>query len=150
MILSLSEYPLNHPWDFTYNKGQTLHILNQLIQMLNRSVYGENAHRKGIYREVLNLIEVGWHVMTSHIPGYMTPPEIEGYVPDIYAINSFETIIVEIATIDGIDMERYQTFISYAQNFGEFEFFCLTVDSAGCRVMNVTEGEKSGAFNTLG
>ncbi len=117
--------------------------------MLNRSVYGENARRKGIYREVVNLIEVGWHVMTNHIPGYMTPPEIEGYIPDIYAINSFETLIIDITTIDGIDMDRYQTFKSYAQCFGEFEFICLMVDQAGCRIMKFTDGVEADAFNTL-
>ena len=118
--------------------------------MINRSVYGENSHRKGVYREVVNLIEVGWHVMTNHIPGYMAPPEIEGYLPDIYAINSFETIIVEIATIDGIDMDRYQTFKFYAECFGEFEFICLMVDPAGCRIEKLTELVKTDTSNTLG
>lgn len=105
--------------------------------MINRSIYRENAHRKGIYREVGNLVESGWHVLANHIPGYFVPPEIEGYVPDIYAIKSSRTFIVEITTIAGLDSERIETLKRYSLSFMEIEFLCWMVDSAGCRIMQV-------------
>jgi hypothetical protein len=105
--------------------------------MINRSIFRENAHRKGIYREAVRLMQEGWHVLANHIPGYLTPPEIEGYVPDIYAIKSAETFIVEVSTIAGLDMEKFRALKDYSIQFEEIEFLCWIVDSAGCRMLQV-------------
>jgi hypothetical protein len=85
----------------------------------------------------MDLINKGWHVMANHIPGYMAPPEIEGYVPDIYAIKSSKTVIVEITTIAGLDNLRVDAFKNYSLNFDGTEFSCWMVDLAGCRMTQV-------------
>lgn len=103
-----------------------------------RSIHRENVHRKGIYREVKNLTGEGWHVLANHIPGYSMPPEIEGYIPDIYAIKSSETFIMEITTLDGLDSEKLGALKAYALNFEGIAFSCWMVDSAGCRMMQIS------------
>jgi hypothetical protein len=55
-----------------------------------------SARRKGIYREAILLDKQGWLVLANHIPGYCTPPEIEGYIPDIYALKELSTYIMMI------------------------------------------------------
>ena len=105
--------------------------------MTNRSINRENAHRKGIYREARYLVELGWHVMANCIPGYSPPPEIEGYIPDIYAIKSSQTIIIEIITIAGHNSNRLEALRDYSSHFNETEFSCWMVDLAGCRVLRV-------------
>jgi hypothetical protein len=106
---------------------------------MTRSIHRENAHRKGIYREAINLVLNGWHVLANHIPGYSLPPEIEGYIPDIYAIKSSETLILEITTSEGINSEKLMALKAYSSSFREIEFSCWMVDSAGCRIMRIEE-----------
>jgi hypothetical protein len=105
--------------------------------MTNRSIHRENARRKGIYREAVNLIEEGWHVLANHVPGYSEPPEIEGYIPDIYAIKSSETFIMEIITAEELDTDRFGALKAYSMNFEGIDFLCWMVDLAGCRIMRV-------------
>jgi len=105
--------------------------------MTYRSIHRENAHRKGIYREAFTLIEKGWHVMADHIPGYSPPPEIEGFIPDIYAIKSSATCIMEVVTVAGLDANKLSALRAYSRNFKGIEFSCWMVDSAGCRMMQV-------------
>lgn len=101
--------------------------------MANRSIEGLNAHSKGIYREAISLRHKGWYVMADHIPGFDKPPEIEGYVPDIYAIKSNCTYIIEIETDTEDDKEQHVAFRNYAKHFSKIRFFVWVVDSSGCR-----------------
>ena len=103
--------------------------------MANRSLEGLNAHSKGIYREALNLISEGWHVMADHIPGFECPPEIEGYTPDIYAIKEENTYILEIETSKLDDLDQHAAFRKYARNFKNILFYGWVVNEAGCRVI---------------
>lgn len=105
--------------------------------MTNRSIHRENAHRKGIYREANNLTEGGWHVLANHIPGYQSPPEIEGYTPDIYAINASQTYIIEVTTVAGLDTNKIKKLKAYSRSFDGIKFLCWMVDAAGCRIMKV-------------
>ncbi len=102
--------------------------------MAARSVVGRNAHSKGIYREAINLRQDGWYVMADHIPGFERPPEIEGFIPDIYAIRASCTYIIEIETSREDDKEQHAAFKSYARQFSKIRFFVRVVDAAGCRV----------------
>jgi len=103
--------------------------------MANRSPDGLNAHSKGIYREAYNLINMGWHVMADHIPGFESPPEIEGYIPDIYAIKAESTYILEIETSKTDDVEQHAAFRKYAKYFQNTLFYGWVVNTAGCRVL---------------
>ena len=103
--------------------------------MANRSPNGQNAHCKGIYREAYYLVKNGWHVMADHIPGFSSPPEIEGFTPDIYAIKAESTYILEIETSNSDDSEQHDAFRRYAKNFRNILFYGWIVDEAGCRVM---------------
>lgn len=101
--------------------------------MTIRNIYRENVHRKGIYREAYCLLKRGWHVMANHIPGFSPPPEIEGYIPDIYAIKFNHTFILYIATEAGFDGEKYRALKSYAVNFTAMHFRCWLIDASGSR-----------------
>lgn len=101
--------------------------------MLHRFINGENAHRKGIYREALNLTREGWHVMANHIPGFHIPPELEGFVPDIYAVKDDETYIIDLVMEGGPYGEVQSAHTNYAQYDQSTRYICWVVDSAGCR-----------------
>ncbi len=105
--------------------------------MANRSIFGHNAHFKGIYREAINLKRDGWHVMADHIPGYDQPPEIEGYIPDIYAIKDNHTFIIEIETDADDDKKKHIALKRYANHFPEIRFNSWIVNEAGCRVEKI-------------
>lgn len=72
--------------------------------------------------------------MADHIPGFDRPPEIEGYIPDIYAIKAEETYILEIETANADDQEQHTAFRNYAKNFNNILFYGWVVNEAGCRV----------------
>jgi hypothetical protein len=101
--------------------------------MAIRNIYRENAHRKGIYREAFNLAKRGWYVMANHIPGFDPPPEIEGYIPDIYAIKLNRTFILYIATDAGFDECKYESLKNYSVGFSGMHFQCWIIDAAGRR-----------------
>jgi hypothetical protein len=101
--------------------------------MAIRSVVGRNAHCKGIYREAINLKQAGWYVMADHIPGFERPPEIEGFIPDIYAIKATCTYIIEIETSSEDDKEQHAALKEYARQFSKIRFFVQVVDAAGIR-----------------
>ena len=75
--------------------------------------------------------------MANHIPGYEPPPELEGFIPDIYAIRSADTFIVEIITVAGLDSEKHLALKNYARQFQGIRFICWMVDMAGRRMMHV-------------
>ena len=102
--------------------------------MAIRGVIGHNAHCKGIYREAINLKQEGWYVMADHIAGFERPPEIEGFIPDIYAIRNTCTYIIEIETSLYDDREQHKAFKNYARQFSRIRFFVRIVNAAGCRV----------------
>ena len=101
--------------------------------MINRFIYGENALRKGIYREALNLTREGWYVMANRIPGFHSPPEIEGYIPDIYAVKDEKTYIIDLI-YEGNELNgMHSAHSSYAMHDKATEYNCWIVNSAGCR-----------------
>jgi arginine/ornithine N-succinyltransferase beta subunit len=102
--------------------------------MTNRSLTGRNAHCKGIYREAIILKQDGWYVMADHIPGFDKPPEIEGYIPDIYAVKASCTYIIEVETGSEDDREQHAALRNYARQFSKIRFFVRVVDTAGRRV----------------
>ena len=75
--------------------------------------------------------------MANHIPGYTPPPEIEGFIPDIYAIKYSTTHIMEVVTVAGLDADKLYALKAYSRSFKGIEFSCWMVDSAGCRMMQV-------------
>lgn len=105
--------------------------------MIVRNIYRENVLRKGIYREAYYLSKRGWHVMANHIPGFNPPPEIEGFVPDIYAIKFTHTLILYIATEDGFDRQKYMALKSYATNYSGMHFKCWQIDASGSKTEKI-------------
>ncbi len=108
--------------------------------MAFRSIAGQNAHDKGVYREAMNLQRNGWYVMADHIPGFDRPPEIEGYIPDIYAIKSDLTCILEVETAFDDDLEQHNAFREYAGHFPGISFLRCVVNTAGCRLGDLEFG----------
>jgi hypothetical protein len=105
--------------------------------MFDRFINKENAHRKGIYREALSLTRQGWYVMANHIPGFHIPPEIEGHIPDIYAVKDDQTYIIDLV-MDGSNKDDVHTaHTGYAQFDHSTRYMCWMVDSAGCRKLQL-------------
>lgn len=102
--------------------------------MAKRSAAGQIAHDKGVYREAINLQRKGWQVLADHIPGFVSPPEIEGYVPDIYAIKETETLIIEIETNGEDDHLQHCAFEKYVENFDSITLEIWVVNAAGIRM----------------
>ena len=100
--------------------------------MLDRFIYGENARRKGIYREALDLTRKGWYVMAGYIPGFHNPPEIEGHIPDLYAVRDNRTIIIDFITDGNERREACEAHSRYALHDDNTEYHCWALDSAGC------------------
>ncbi len=104
--------------------------------MLKKSTTAELAHVKGIYREAINLRRDGWIVMANHIPGFNLPPEIEGCVPDIYAVKESKTLILEVETQGGDNPEQHLALQKYANSFDNIIFEIWIVGTAGTRLCN--------------
>ena len=98
------------------------------------SIHATSAQIKGIYRESINLKRQGWIVLAKGIPGYQQPPEIEGYTPDIYAINGNLTYIILIDHFNSIDPLEKIVLRNYAQGYANMVFFIYLVNNAGCRI----------------
>jgi hypothetical protein len=92
------------------------------------------ARLKGIYRESITHDKEGWLVLVNHIPGYCTPPEIEGFIPDIYAIKGTQTLIVMVESQGDQNALRTNVFTNYAVEFENLIFKTCRVDAAGCRL----------------
>ncbi len=102
---------------------------------ISRCIYRENALRKGIYREATILKRHGWYVMANYISGFDSPPEIEGYTPEIYAIKENHTFILHIATGAGYDDDKYRALYSYASGFSGIHFRAYIIDAVGRRII---------------
>ncbi len=102
--------------------------------MAIHSLHTSSAQIKAIYRESINLKRQGWQVLAKGIPGYEQPPEIEGYTPDIYAINENFTYIILIDHYNSIDPAMKIILRKYVHGFQNMLFFIYLVDRAGCRI----------------
>lgn len=109
--------------------------------MAKMGAFASIAHDKGIYLEAINLRRDGWQVLADHIPGFIPPPEIEGFVPDIYAIKDSRTRILEIETNNTDNLAQHQAFLQYAKDFSGTEFEVWIVNSAGMRIARKTDTE---------
>ena len=102
--------------------------------MIIHSIHASSAQIKGIYRESINLQRQGWHILAKGIPGYEQPPEIEGYIPDIYAIKGNLTYIILIDHCSSVDQIKKTVFRKYVQEYQNMLFFVYLIDNAGCRI----------------
>ncbi len=101
------------------------------------SITGQAAHSKGIYREAMSLQNDGWYVMADHIPGFVPPPEFEGYVPDIYAIKKEHSSIIVIVTGLRQNQRQISALSDYARHYSNIQFYAWVVNEAGCRVSRI-------------
>ena len=101
------------------------------------SITGQAAHSKGIYREAVSLQNDGWYVMADHIPGFVPPPEFEGYVPDIYAIKEELSSIIVIVTSLRHNHSQIVALRDYARHYSNIQFYGWLVNEAGCRVTRI-------------
>jgi hypothetical protein len=95
------------------------------------------AQSKGIYREAMALQRDGWYVMADHIPGFIPPPEFEGYVPDIYAIKDEKSSIIVIETSFDEHSGQIAALREYAGHYSNITFYGWVVDEAGCRIARI-------------
>ena len=102
--------------------------------MGDNSIHVTSARLKGIYRESICLKKDGWHVLANYITGYSIPPEIEGFIPDIYAIKEDRTSILMIEIQGDSDPERTVSFQKYTNEFANMFFETCLVNAAGSRI----------------
>jgi hypothetical protein len=98
------------------------------------SIYTNSAQIKGIYQESINLVRNGWHVLANYISGFNSPPEIEGYTPDIYAVKGNLTYIILIENQNNIDPIKKTVLRKYTKAFKDMIFLVYIVNTAGCRI----------------
>lgn len=98
------------------------------------SIYANSAQIKGIYTVSINLVRNGWQVLANYISGFNTPPEIEGYTPDIYAVKGNITNIIIIENQNNIDPIKKEVLRRYTKAFKDMTFLVYIVNTAGCRI----------------
>lgn len=72
--------------------------------------------------------------MANHIPGFCTPPEIEGFIPDIYAVKDDQTYIIDLLIEGSPTCNSYTVHAAYARHDTATQYNCWLLDSAGCRM----------------
>jgi hypothetical protein len=102
--------------------------------MIIHSVFANSAQIKAIYRESINLERQGWFVLANLIPGYQTPPEIEGFIPDIYAVKGSMTQIILIDYLESISIVKKNTLKKYVSGYRDMFLKIYLVNNAGCRI----------------
>jgi hypothetical protein len=102
--------------------------------MIIYNVYANSAQIKAIYREAINLERQGWFVLANYIPGYQIPPEIEGYIPDIYAVKGKLTRIILIDYINSVGPEKKAVLKKYISGYRDMFLNIYLVNIAGCRI----------------
>jgi Holliday junction resolvase len=72
------------------------------------------------------LAQNGWKTFV-HLPGYAQPPQIGGYIPDVYAVKGIDQVAIEVETGDSISLEHSQrqiaTFLAWAKFGASRRFF---------------------------
>lgn len=75
----------------------------------------QGLHDRCIQRLAQGLSFEGWSV-EAHVSGYLKPPYINEYIPDIRARKGEDTRIIEVETDDtlGADVAQHRAFQRYA------------------------------------
>ena len=60
----------------------------------------QEYHDTGVMNVAQQVIQKGWPVVYSDLPGNAKPPTIMGYIPDVYAKSNQQELIVEVETND--------------------------------------------------
>ncbi len=102
--------------------------------MIIHSVYASSAQIKAIYRESINLERQGWFVLANLIPGYQAPPEIEGYIPDIYAVKGNLTQIILVDYWNSVPEQKKGVLREYVSGYRDMFLKIYLVNIAGCRI----------------
>jgi hypothetical protein len=110
---------------------------NQTYNMKTQSILSYKAYLRGIYREAINLSNQGWIVLANEISGFNPPPEIEGVVPDIYAVKNSQTQIILIETKEEYKSLKHKTLKEYSQKNNKIQFNIWLVNNDGCRLKEI-------------
>ncbi|HEY5221203.1 MAG TPA: hypothetical protein VIJ29_03635 [Candidatus Paceibacterota bacterium] len=70
---------------------------------MNSSV--TTKHDKAVLAWGNALAKEGWTVWV-HLPDYKQPPQIGGYIPDVYAVKGIEAVAIEIEDADSITSQH--------------------------------------------
>ncbi len=83
----------------------------------------QGLHDRCIQRLALGLSFEGWSV-EAHVSGYLKPPYINEYIPDIRARKGEATRIIEVETDDtlSLDIMQHREFQRYAAGNPETTF----------------------------
>lgn len=101
--------------------------------MSDRSIYSENLLRKAIYREAMKLVRDGWQVLAKNIPEFHNPPEIEGYEPDIYAVQGEKTILIDLMAGEDQHNDAFKAHYHYARRDIATAYFCWKLEPGGAK-----------------
>jgi hypothetical protein len=100
--------------------------------MANRNRKEQSTHDKGVRTTAKKLERDGWSVQADHISGFESPPEVNGYTPDVYATKRGGTRIIEIETDREDDQSQHTAFRRSAGQTGA-NFYGYVVDRGGNR-----------------
>lgn len=103
--------------------------------MARRSTQKQSAHNLGVKHEADELAISGWKVYADHIPGYKRPPQINGRIPDVYAIKNGRIRIVEIETNENDDHDQHTAFRRHAGQKDNVRFYGWIVNASGRRII---------------
>jgi hypothetical protein len=62
-------------------------------------------HDKAVLAWGKALAAKGWTAY-AHLPGYTQPPQIGGYIPDVYAVKGVEAVAIEVEDKDSINSQH--------------------------------------------
>jgi arginine/ornithine N-succinyltransferase beta subunit len=85
-----------------------------------------SKHDQRVALEANNLSKEGYRVL-AHIDGFKTPPKINGFIPDIYAIGDQVAVIIEVETSMDVDKEQRRAFKKYANQYSNIIFDIILV-----------------------
>lgn len=71
-----------------------------------RTKENQVRHDQGVVFWAGDLIKNGWATVLSDLPGNKKPPQIGGYIPDVYGCHLNEEIVIEVETTDSIESEH--------------------------------------------
>jgi|SRR3989344_9165984 len=77
--------------------------------MTFRTKGGQANHDCGLVAVAGDAIRKGWRSILVDLPGYVRPPQINGYIPDIYARSGMYELVIEIETRDTVNLSHSKT-----------------------------------------
>lgn len=75
----------------------------------------QGRHDAEVLRRGVDAKKKGWATVFVDLPNYIKPPTINGYIPDIYAHNGAEELLIEIETNDTNSLHAVSQHVAFRQ-----------------------------------